>query len=700
MDIIREHARLRHTANEIATSSGNTVQTAIDSVIATNSTQQTQINNLQSLSIQGGSKTTLSGAVASGETSLTLSPSASGLFLPNEWIVVAGNSAGVAVQRVARVSSGYTTGSTTLTLSAAIGQSFDASGLVVSADPAIIEALKPDHTTTSTSDYSNSLLDRILGISLSESLRNKILYVVTENQGENVLVTNNGYFSSASGFATGTTAGWYISNLGKITSKGGLVPYYGFKNSGSVSTGITTTKSIFSIQNLDGPGFSCVKAETNIISSGIGVNPSTTGGVSFFNESGASGTFTVVTDVVELSKIGLTGNVYKIDNSLGAGGNYSYVTFSSAFGISSTGASVYSSVILRGTGNHVIVSSANTLIADVNDRKFNLNSEYKYLELTDNAGQSTTGITLLIAIPSGAVIYFTHPRISEGRFSTQPYVNAAGSTNDSNVSFPFPFYPLNQKAAIYFKYRRPTSISGTLRPSVHSPIVAIGDSSISIAGSHTSGSVYLYEPNGGYYSTLAAYPTGGTAAEITMFVNTGNTTVSGKNAIVIQYISTGSTTTVNGFYNGVKLATGTTLSTSFSDTGRTSWNSSNKIYFSNYHFFYPIIVFKDILTDDEGRYLTTAFDTQLSYPEVIGKNMFSGSSTFNSTGGVSISLTDRWGNSFNVSRLSEYTVTITPNTSTLASVGEIYIVKGVNSFTVYNTGSNTTATFDYEVKVN
>lgn len=70
------------------------------------------------------------------------------------------------------------------------------------------------------------------------------------------------------------------------------------------------------------------------------------------------------------------------------------------------------------------------------------------------------------------------------------------------------------------------------------------------------------------------------------------------------------------------------------------------------------------------------------------KETLSGSSTFNSTTGVTI--THNLGN-------INYKVSITPTSASNGYLGEYYVVKNTNTMVVYCTGSTTTTTFDYVI---
>lgn len=78
--------------------------------------------------------------------------------------------------------------------------------------------------------------------------------------------------------------------------------------------------------------------------------------------------------------------------------------------------------------------------------------------------------------------------------------------------------------------------------------------------------------------------------------------------------------------------------------------------------------------------------------EVYTRTSFaSGGSTFNSTTGVVIA--------HSMGAPSAYSVLVTPTSNGAGYIGEWYVVKGTNTMTVYCTGSTTTTTFDYFIKL-
>lgn len=72
-------------------------------------------------------------------------------------------------------------------------------------------------------------------------------------------------------------------------------------------------------------------------------------------------------------------------------------------------------------------------------------------------------------------------------------------------------------------------------------------------------------------------------------------------------------------------------------------------------------------------------------------SLVTGGNTFNSTTGVAIS--------HSMGAPSAYSVSITPTSNGGGYIGEWYVVKGTNTMTVYCTGSTTTTTFDYFIKL-
>lgn len=718
-DINSLHARKIHSASELQTSSGVTVQAALDSLISRDGAQQTQINSLLSLTVQGGSKTTISGAIASGATSVTLLPSASGLFLPNEWVVFSGNSGGAAVQRIARVASGYATGSTTLSLSDTLGQAFDASGILASVDPAIVDALRKDYSQTGTSFYSDSLLERIVGNMFPAILRNKIAYVIGEdNDGSPVIVSSDGHVASVTGFSSGGPA-YFVDKYGKIATGTGITPYYGWDRSLTLG-GFTSNVFQYTISDIskgDGKGFQCGYNPGNTVVSGIsnyGVNPSTTGGFTLFNESGASGTFSVVTDTDELLRVGLSGNVYKIDNSLGTGANYAYVTIGSFS--TPIGSYMNVQILCRGIGSGIAYINSNSISVAAPNHRFQIPSQYKLVSST-SYGASAPSSSFIIGAASGSVLYFSMPSAAVAQIGlwdifTSPENSTSGQYE--NVKIPFGFSQFKDGGAIFLRHRRLSKVRDvSIGQSVSNyPLIRTGDPGFTYNDNGASGnlspgfSVYEVANESPPLWNCVVRPTTGTANAST-FIPGGSTSLatSGQTTLLLNYSSDNVSGTLFDLWHGLTNENSQThtkvsinvIGTYFGSGGITQWGSGDCLKFSMGRFLYPIIVFKEKLTDLEAKILMKSFQ----YQELVEKNPdrrhVYGTSQFNSTGGTTINLVDRFSNLVAVNRTTDYSVRVTPTSQSSGNVGEISVSKGLQSFNVRNTGSNTTDAFDYVI---
>lgn len=718
-DINSLHARKIHNSSEIQTSSGTTVQSALDALISRDSAQQAQINTLLSTSIQGGSKTTISGAVASGATSITLSPSASGLFLPNEWLAFSGNNGGAAVQRITRVASGYTTGSTTLTLFDTLGQAFDASGILTSLDPGVVDALRKDYIQTGTSFYSDSLLERIVGNMFPAVLRNKIAYVIGEdNDGSPVIVSSDGHVASVTGFSSGGPA-YFVDKYGKIATGTGITPYYGWDR--SFTLGGTTSASfqytIHDIQKSDGKGFQCAYSPGNSYVAGMSnytVNPSSTGGFAFYNEVGASGTFSIVSDTDELLRVGLTGNVYKIDNSLGTGANYAYVqgdNFSTP-----TGSYMNVQILCRGSGSGVSYIYSNSIDSVAPNHRFQIPSNYKLVSCTSYGAASATS-SFAIGAASGSVLYFTMLTVDVGQNGTwnvfqSPINTTSGQFED--VKVPFSFSQFANGAAIFARYRRLSKMQNVSlgQSASNYPIIRTGNpgftyNDVGSPGNLSPGFIVYEVANGASpLWNLTVRPTTGTA-NASSFLPGGSTALatSGLHSLLINYSSDSTSGTLFDFWHGLtnentqthsKVSINVTGSY-FGSGGVTQWGSGDCLKFSMGRFLYPIIVFREKLTDLESKILMKSFQ----YQELVEKNPdrrhVYGTSQFSSSTGTTINLTDRFGNLVAVNRTSDYSVRVIPTSTPSGDIGELAVSKGLQSFNIKNTGSNTTGQFDYVV---
>jgi hypothetical protein len=140
----------------------------------------------------------------------------------------------------------------------------------------------------------------------------------------------------------------------------------------------------------------------------------------------AAATLTVVSDTVELAAAGLagicsSGNVYKLDNSLGVG--HARVGFGGAFGNTNDHTL---SVYARGTGSLKL----RTGYSEPNGAYSNLTGSYKRISYSQAsgliAGVKDAGDTMQVWATAGSVVYFILPQSEEGAFSTS-VIPTAGS---------------------------------------------------------------------------------------------------------------------------------------------------------------------------------------------------------------------------------------------------------------------------------
>jgi hypothetical protein len=269
--------------------------------------------------------------------------------------------------------------------------------------------------------------------------------------------------------------GWSFSRTGveyEATSSGLLVPF---------GSGVPAVTDL---------GLQVWEARTNLATN-TNINPASTAGM--VKTGDAAATLSVVTDAAALASIGLSGNIYKLDNS--AGSTSASAFWSSAATVAST--TYTASAYVRGTGSGGIVQS------DIGGSTAALTAGYTRATRTGVA--STTGNQGGVTVTAGSVVYFILNQLEQATFAGPGIPVAGASATRGAASASVGGLSLPAPATVYVEFNLGQLGAGGADEVLFGGVAGMPSLAISSSGTLTSSARTLT----GLGSTANTYTPGG-----------------------------------------------------------------------------------------------------------------------------------------------------------------------------------------------